>query len=667
MKRILSIVLLLASSMMSFGQTVVENPCGKLKKMLKDTPDVTELKIIGEMSYKDIITILSLNNLLSLDISEVTLIEGGSSKWNVNGKKGSDYFSENKMYFHPNMPLQTLKVSDKFKLKYEVLGKESALQLNDLFYKGEFNPTEGRYNHDYFLTYRLKSHNLHWEISPENLKEHYREKSRIGEDKSEDGASVTFDILYLDNIDQTHYYYLDDCNPECIVFGDGTKMLIEYRDSEKNVDLSQYVAIYDKAFANTDIETINLGENIKSLPDGCFYGCKSLTSIQGLENIEHIGKNVFFQVPISAMTFSEKLKTLDGSAFDESGLKEIEFESRYAPQIQGSASNLIKIAFTIPKDSRETFELGDWKNINVVEKGVESTYNFTVEKPGTLGQFINAENAKRIQNLTISGFLNDLDFKYIRMCKNLKVLDLTYCYTTKSEETAASEEALSNAIMGLVGLAIDMAAEEAQHKYEVGTGSLKDATYYTITSEYTKALMEQSKNGTVKSDKNCYISQDALEGLDFLQEIRFPLQLETVAVRFPYTKSINKIVLPPAVKRLSIRYCNLDELVLPETLEEIGNDCFSYCTINVLDMKNTKITYFPNSSFSDCKINIFKAPKGLSKVSSYFKLDNIGACYFYSNEEPERLWIPYDYKNCHIRKGVKAGWKEENVIDDIEE
>ena len=83
MKRILSIVLLLTSSMISFGQTNDVQPkqdfftvnCpgeGKLFKGVKksDYENLSELKIVGELNEKDFQKLGKLGNLKVLDLSE---------------------------------------------------------------------------------------------------------------------------------------------------------------------------------------------------------------------------------------------------------------------------------------------------------------------------------------------------------------------------------------------------------------------------------------------------------------------------------------------------------------------------------------------------------------------------------------------------------------------
>lgn len=617
------------------------------------------------MSYKDIVAIFELDNLLTLDISEVTSIQGGSAKWNVRGSRGSDSFSNNTMYLIPNLPLKTLKLALEQRIDFYGPGD---FILDDLYFQGE-DVTSLLYGSD------IKVRNIHWKVPaktevPDYM---YTEEPSIGKSQQYDSynkpieyksqSQIKIDNLYLDNIDCLKYHSLERLNPECVIFGDGTKMLVEYRGSEKNVDLSQYDALADYAFANSDIESVNLGQNIKEISNGCFFGCESLTSIQGLENIEKVGIYAFSKVPVPSMYFSDKLSSIHSASFYDSGVKEIEVDTKYPPQIIGRY-DIGNISFTIPQGSIANYQIGAWKELNVIEKGAFSTFSFSVEKPGELGRYINNENAPSIQTLSITGIIDDLDFKYIRMCKNLKVLDLTNCYPLKSVETEKSEQAYQD----FFSLLFDLAAEDAKHKYEEGAGSLKEAVSTTFTSQLMKAAKESDVDVS-SEDLKCFMDTHALEGINYLQEIRFPSQLEDVDVILPTT--VTKIVLPQTIKQLArIENLTLDELVLPESLEAIGHSCFMGSTIKLLDMKNTKVTEFPSHSFESCNIGILKAPKGLvdlNNANSRLSLRNgkIGACYFYSKEQPKNFWMAKDYKNCHILKGSKAGWQEENVIDDI--
>ena len=69
------------------------------------------------------------------------------------------------------------------------------------------------------------------------------------------------------------------------------------------------------------------------------------------------------------------------------------------------------------------------------EKGTDTKFSYTVEKPGTLGKYINNDNYMMIRDLTIKGVLYDTDIEVINRCEALRRLDLSECYVMVSPKT----------------------------------------------------------------------------------------------------------------------------------------------------------------------------------------------------------------------------------------
>ena len=480
-----------------------------------------------------------------------------------------------------------------------------------------------------------------------------------------------------------HVHYITDMGIEpvfLILYGKDYISLVNYDGiASNNKSVEVKLSDYEKYVKKID-----------EIEPYAFYGHPEITSIDlKVNGLTYLGAYAFAGTQFTSITIPESITQISPYAFDGSSIKEVIIESIYPPVIDDKYEDISKhhkeknilneLAFIIPENSKEKFNIGRWKSLHVREAGVKTDYELIVEMPGTLNQFINDNNAQDITNLVIKGFLDDRDFEAIRKCKNLQKLDLSHCFTLISEQTQKADKEKADAEIALVAFILNASHDEAKHRYEVGTATLGDVvSTYAMKEDINKFVEAYDKKEFV-ADKNCKMPYDALSGLTVLKEFIYPLQLQSACVSMP--ESIENVVFPPLATEIGgIRNCkNLKNIIVPPSVSSIRKYTFANCIFDKLDFSETLITEFPEGCFDKSEIKVFLAPKRLKSICcGNFK---VSKAYFYTQEQPNCLneWKirgilidnHFEILEIHIPRGAKAGWnnmvgsKTTYLIDDI--
>ena len=655
----------------------VDKP-GNLKKNLgKSSEGITALKISGTLNYKDLTFLLTLQSITYLDLTDVSVVGGGVVKWkDESGEKHStSTLEEGELVIKPLMNLCTLFLPKEFRNIVDA-EKISINTLHVCSYDG-WNANIGNIKNLYLDFV---------DLSQCEYKEKYKYTMRYKEYKSNFRTDNRFinpyvDVLYVKDPQMMYYGYSEYYPAVVICKEQDFKALLRYNGNDTNIDLSEYSLLGEYLFADKGIKSVNLGDKITTIPNGCFFGCESLTKIEGGKNVEKVGEVAFWKVPAENVVFHEKLNSLAQTAFAYSGITTVEFLSPYAPSFDSPGymyKDEIKhneyydknrsIHFIIPKGASEKYDIGIWKNLEVGEKGAASEFEFVLESAGSLKQFITPANASKIKSLTLKGFMEDSEFEVIRQCKNLRYLDMTYLYIAKSGATRKKEEAHKEFVLGLVSGLAGAAAEEAKTKYENGTGGIADALNTMIAKDYIDAAVEAERNNKVVADDNCFIPENAFENLDLLTEIHFPLQLKTIKTSIP--NMVNKVVLPPVLETIEGGFSGskITEFVAPSTLTYIGRAAFMGCkNLKKVDLSASKVSSIGQEAFEGCsELEEFRGSKYLTKLDN-MTIPPSKKCigYFYTKEAP--TCVLSRFREYHVPRGCKAGWSScEPCYDDID-
>ncbi len=99
-----------------------------------------------------------------------------------------------------------------------------------------------------------------------------------------------------------------------------------FRNSKvKTLEVPETVERFSgSVFTFSDIETITLSDNIKEIPETCFYGCENLKEIKLPKNLEQIEENAFSNCPsLTEIELPTGLYRIDGAAFHCTGIKSV--------------------------------------------------------------------------------------------------------------------------------------------------------------------------------------------------------------------------------------------------------------------------------------------------------------------------------------------------------
>lgn len=437
---------------------------------------------------------------------------------------------------------------------------------------------------------------------------------------------------------------------------------------------------------------------VNNIEPYAFNNCNWIQSIDlRVDSLEYIGPYTFAGTSITKLTIPENIKQISPLAFDESNITDVTFESKYPPiladrydidtnnpKFRGNisiahSSQIKNCSFHIPPGSFDNYNMGNWRQLHIIDSSQSSSMTITVKEAGTLKDYIPKDKAPFITTLVIKGFLNETDFDCIKLCNNLESLDLSYCYTTYSEgkiKKLAQSQMVENALIGEI---FKIAGQQAEHNYEIGKGTLVDAIGTSMAEKYINSLVEEenSKLQNITAVKSCLLESNCLEGLDNLRYFAYPLQLRYADVYIP--KNVKSVKLPAAPEFFGgWRYDGM-EIKLPESIKEVGS--FWYTHLKTLDLRDTQIEEL-NGLFKFSKedlpaCDVFYAPKKLKCITEEpnmrCSIKTFKKSYFYTREKPNGLNL-YSYRaniEVHIPRGCKAGWVTEDigdtvVIDDID-
>lgn len=648
---------------------------GKFAKQYGKNPTaITDLKVTGPLNAKDVIVLCAMKNLVKLDLSDSQL--------------------DCTLKLDGTMPLKDLRLPhDKGFELIDIFGKGFTL---DTFYGDRIGFLA--YGHSIESIRSMHVYSLmQTEITPYGgdafQKEVYIQSEYLKNDYHAypDGRRVKVDTLYLNELNEIGSNELTAIDPAYIVLPNYKPLLNRYTGNKKDINFDDYSYIYPYAFANTNIETVNSGSST-SVPIGCFSGCNNLKDVV-LPNIEDIGPKAFEKTSLKKLVLPACLKKIDAHSVDKSQIKTIEFTSQYAPEITHiglysliiTNTDLSKIDCIIPDNATQKYSIGDWKYLNLTEKGVlknnAGSKEIILDKAGTLSKYINDKNALSFTALTIKGIMDDTEMRILNKCKNLRFLDMTYCFVKKSDATLKSEAADRALVLALLSATFNNAESVTSSQINNGRGTANTVATNieaTLGKQYIDAAIKQEQKRGIVADPNCVLPHYSFDGMDKLEEIRFPIQLKTLRVNLGYRKLLRKIVLPPALVTLG-DYCfqscpRLEEVNFPPTLESIGERCFGggigeqdfRNSLKVVDLSMTKIKKIDRYNFLGCET--IKLP---GNFKEYFLCETIKNIYVYGKENTGIFdYDSYPHETVlHVFKGCKAGWTSAvrcEIIDDID-
>lgn len=395
--------------------------------------------------------------------------------------------------------------------------------------------------------------------------------------------------------------------------------------------------------------------------------------------IRNLTVPAFTECPAKYLILSPLTEKFSARAFKGSSIETVEFTGKRAPEYERNSNYYYpdleaNMTMIIPDGCSNNYRKSGWSFLHVKEKNAITDYEFTIDKPGTLGNYLTFEIAKTIERLTLKGAIYDTDVEYINKCKELTYLDLTCCFVAKSPETIQREKTnheFQAAVFQLLG---EMAQENAQNQYEHGNISYGDAMNSIVWGEYAKQAAELISQDKVEANDNCICPKINLWKL---KEYHMPIQAKIIDLGS--CNSLEIVILPPKATVIETRAfigCEkLKELEFPNTLTRIGGGAFCNCKLlEVLNFSKTQLVEIVegrDGTFEGCdNLKAVAFPETFQKMTESTWKSPMCHWYFLSKEKPQYVRVPDGV--VHIRKGCINGWRaiandqHIRLVDDIE-
>ena len=673
---------------------------GKLGKFIKKAdPNVTALKISGELDAKDFALLFTLPNIAYLDLTNIQL----STSYNQmryeykdgKEKKYIDVFKNELLLMCPNtlkylaLPSKTTKliIPDGYSYSLDMLVVDGRYNITGTETSSGFSGSTTRYTPS-SITFRcakIRPANYfrgRYGVEEDALTKKHSNRNRTGylkrnEERNKYDNSFENDlsgqkrdrvhVLYIPSKEALQWSVMEKFDPEEIVIESTGKKILNRYAGGSNADVSGYDEIREYAFANSSVVTVTLGNNIKKLPRGCFYNCKSLTSIN-MPSVEEFGEYALegaTSLALSEYALSANIQEIDVTSLPSS-VKVINLtQHKYPPTLNNyepkkrvwksgvifttdhtfmDLGALSDVEFIIPKGSFKKYQIGNWKYLHITEDGAQDTYSFQLDSVGSLKNFLTEDIIPNVKKLTLKGVLGETDFELIRKCKNLQYLDISNCFTF--EETQAAKERYSEqaSFWKMVAAGVDASCEMNQRKYDNWEISTEEAVQREAAARIAKSFLPETMTpeemdrafgkDRVIWRKECYFPEFAFEGLCWLEHIEFPQKFVAInKALFSSEAEMQHLTTIHFSEETALLgdfifsgASNLKEINIPRELMIIGRGCFKGCAIEKVDLTNTKIKFWVLTTreimgvqsygltldaFFDCPLKEFHSPKNI--------------------------------------------------------
>ena len=719
MKRISSIVciILTGTCLMAQNRVQITSKEGKLESQLKrQSPEQIEsLKIDGILNNTDLLYLSKLPNLHSLDITEAELSDGFTKSLREqfidfytedldNPKKRDGHFDRGVLVLAGFRALKELKLGDDvrklyFNQEFDRLSIPSSCQI-------EYVP-EGRI---WIPELEIDDVGQLYDASRPRLSRledddavpwygfgygHYQSLERI--------KIIVWDLhlpskgyLKFENDDLVSWLE-STIVPLKISFDREDITVLNYYLKGYHEPIPSFAAFSDATFANSSFTRFVWPEHVRRIPSRCFAYCKNLSRFDA-GKVESIGAYAFMESGLTELTLPETVNEINAHAFAGSNLEIIRMngpaplvykwegdrsdnQRKYVDEIETDA------VFVVPAAYRGTYSVGPWANALVMEEGARTDYEITLSKEGELKRYLTEDIVSSAQRLTIKGIMNDLEFADLQRCRSLRYLDLSNCFTIKSEYTSYQEYQTNKAILEIARIKLEGKQKDNEMQYAQGWKSTSAYQIYKYASD--RAMQELKKYqgmvGEWSPSTACYLPEDAFDNLNHLREVLLPKALIELNVRMP---KIRRVTLPPGLKRIGsfcFKNAPLTSIQFPSTLEYIGESCFMGCeNLKRVNLKNTNVTELTFDCFQDSGVEVLKAPRGLKSLyngENFSRARNalvvggasmaIPEIYFYTSTPPSGLSGTAGIKTIHIPHGYKVGWvskidlERTALVDDV--
>lgn len=290
----------------------------------------------------------------------------------------------------------------------------------------------------------------------------------------------------------------------------------------------------------SNLQNITLSNNLATIGDFMFQGCNSLREVVIPQSVYNIGSVIFNDC--------QNITTITCQAIVPPHLSDILIESSCPCTIY------------VPKGCIDAYKQAEgWRYLNILE--IESPYEIHVEEAGSLSQYIGEYEKNSISSLTVSGYLNGDDIRFLREMAGID-------YSGKTTDGKLKHLDMSNAhIISGGGI-----------YYYTESGN-----YYTQTDVFGESFFAKSNLVSIKLPLGIKrIEGRAMTECHKLTKVTIPSSVETIyGNAFSNCSQLFEINIPSGVKSImgaAFWNCtNLTKVSLPSSLTQIDNYVFQEC------------------------------------------------------------------------------------------
>lgn len=322
----------------------------------------------------------------------------------------------------------------------------------------------------------------------------------------------------------------------------------------------------DNAFANSNLTSINIPNNITLLGKGVFEGCKKLTKIELPQNIKILTERSFLNCSMLIdITLPDSITTIEKQALGGVGIKRIALKEN---KVNGVKSLYLSDLTKLNTIANNAFEKTEWSN-NGTTNILEEVY---------LPKSLNLEDTK--YNFLLSPYLNKI---ILNKQEEIKLFEDNVLYANQNKTILVRTLSESENLLDLLDF------QTITRVY--------DYAFYKCNC-VKKVIFNESLDGSGLGKGVFYGSNIEEVDLSNCKKIRkiydytFYNMPSLISVQLPVNGLLNEMG-----TQMFYNSENLETIILPDTVNVLGD--------------NKTDTYFINN----CGIKTFKLPKNLITTS----------------------------------------------------
>ena len=433
-------------------------------------------------------------------------------------------------------------------------------------------------------------------------------------------------------------------------------------------------------FAYFNLEEVTLPENVTTIYNYAFYGCKNLTTIN-LDKVESIGDYAFNSCKLSAVTFNSELSSLGDYAFaNNSYIKSVVIPSTVSTISDYAFSNCINLLSVKLVETIITDENDDVVSVEGATSIGKCSFEncrslYTLIIPRTLstigeGAFKNCENLEEVDlsETTVSS-IPEYAFYY---CKSLETIEFSQNLESIGTTTFEGCDKLNYTVYGngcyfgtadnpykwLVKARAKTIIDVSVHPdcVKIYGGAFKSCTYLKrVVIPATCTDIERCLNGltNVEYIELPYVSENVFGQAIFgVANSNVSSKLKTVIINggttiptsaFEGISTITKIEITGDITTIgesAFKDCKNANIILPATITRIEASAFENSGIREFEVKTTSMNSLGNDAFKNCvhlvSANLYK----LDSTSNYYTKNNYSTGTFYGCTSLETVVLP---------------------------